>query len=111
MLTTPPALIAVIGPVEPAVLAAWVRHYRGWVCSGSFSPSTSPSTCPPGSGTNSRPPAVSSASVPHRHQHRPLARAHQHPAQRRTAAPGRAGLALACRCGRAPHVPTPRSKR
>jgi hypothetical protein len=28
MLSTPPALIAVVGPVEPALLAAWVRHYR-----------------------------------------------------------------------------------
>ncbi|MFH8990843.1 glycosyltransferase family 2 protein [Streptomyces sp. NPDC017940] len=28
MLTTPPALIAVIGPVEPSLLAAWVCHYR-----------------------------------------------------------------------------------
>ncbi|MFF7411529.1 glycosyltransferase family protein [Streptomyces lydicus] len=27
MLSTPPALIAV-GPVEPPLLAAWVRHYR-----------------------------------------------------------------------------------
>jgi hypothetical protein len=29
MLSTPPALIAVVGPVEPALLAAWVHHYRG----------------------------------------------------------------------------------
>ncbi|MFK0296313.1 hypothetical protein ACIQU6_38380 [Streptomyces sp. NPDC090442] len=28
MLSTPPALIAVIGPVEPTLFAAWVRHYR-----------------------------------------------------------------------------------
>ena len=28
MMSTSPALIAVIGPVEPALLAAWVRHYR-----------------------------------------------------------------------------------
>ncbi|WP_078964144.1 glycosyltransferase family 2 protein [Streptomyces durhamensis] len=28
MLSTPPALISVIGPVEPPLLAAWVRHYR-----------------------------------------------------------------------------------
>ncbi|MFE3654146.1 glycosyltransferase family 2 protein [Streptomyces sp. NPDC059152] len=28
MLTTPPALIAVIGPVEPPLLPAWVRHYQ-----------------------------------------------------------------------------------
>ncbi|MFI1013537.1 glycosyltransferase family 2 protein [Streptomyces sp. NPDC020965] len=28
MLSTPPALIAVIGPVEPPLLTAWVRHYR-----------------------------------------------------------------------------------
>ncbi|MFH8585920.1 glycosyltransferase family 2 protein [Streptomyces celluloflavus] len=28
MLSTPPALIAVIGPVEPPLLTAWVRHYQ-----------------------------------------------------------------------------------
>ncbi len=28
MLSTPPALIAVVGPVEPPLLAAWVRHYQ-----------------------------------------------------------------------------------
>jgi hypothetical protein len=28
MLNVPPALIAVVGPVEPPLLAAWVRHYR-----------------------------------------------------------------------------------
>ncbi|WP_431774880.1 glycosyltransferase family 2 protein [Streptomyces cucumeris] len=28
MLSAPPALIAVVGPVEPSLLAAWVRHYR-----------------------------------------------------------------------------------
>ncbi|MFJ2771743.1 glycosyltransferase family 2 protein [Streptomyces sp. NPDC087300] len=28
MLSTAPALIAVIGPVEPPLLAAWIRHYR-----------------------------------------------------------------------------------
>ncbi|MFF8502668.1 glycosyltransferase family 2 protein [Streptomyces anulatus] len=28
MLSTPPALIAIVGPVEPPLLAAWVRHYR-----------------------------------------------------------------------------------
>ncbi|MEU2226428.1 hypothetical protein [Streptomyces sp. NPDC018347] len=28
MLSTPPSLIAVVGPVEPPLLAAWVRHYR-----------------------------------------------------------------------------------
>jgi hypothetical protein len=28
MLSTPPALIAVIGRIEPPLLAAWVRHYR-----------------------------------------------------------------------------------
>ncbi|MEU0840378.1 glycosyltransferase family 2 protein [Streptomyces sp. NPDC005962] len=28
MLTTPPALIAVVGPIEPSLLVAWVRHYR-----------------------------------------------------------------------------------
>ncbi|KUJ54559.1 hypothetical protein ACZ90_66280 [Streptomyces albus subsp. albus] len=28
MLSTPPALIAVIGPVEPALLTAWTAHYR-----------------------------------------------------------------------------------
>ncbi|MFJ9615656.1 hypothetical protein [Streptomyces noursei] len=28
MLSTPPALISVIGPVEVPLLAAWVRHYR-----------------------------------------------------------------------------------
>ncbi|MGW1074310.1 glycosyltransferase family 2 protein [Streptomyces sp. NPDC002537] len=28
MLSTPPALIAVIGPVEPPLMAAWVCHYR-----------------------------------------------------------------------------------
>ncbi|MFF8646534.1 hypothetical protein [Streptomyces sp. NPDC015345] len=28
MLSTPPALIAVVGPIEPPLLAAWVRHYR-----------------------------------------------------------------------------------
>ncbi|MFF3517661.1 glycosyltransferase family 2 protein [Streptomyces sp. NPDC002573] len=29
MLSMPPALIAVVGPVEPPLLAAWARHYRG----------------------------------------------------------------------------------
>jgi hypothetical protein len=28
-MTTAPALVAVIGPVEPALLAAWTSHYRG----------------------------------------------------------------------------------
>ncbi|MEV0599858.1 glycosyltransferase family 2 protein [Streptomyces sp. NPDC050315] len=28
MLSAPPSLIAVIGPVEPPLLAAWIRHYR-----------------------------------------------------------------------------------
>ncbi|MFI7286427.1 glycosyltransferase family 2 protein [Streptomyces anulatus] len=28
MLSTPPALIAVVGPVEPPLLTAWVHHYR-----------------------------------------------------------------------------------
>ncbi|MDX3590808.1 hypothetical protein PV749_06695 [Streptomyces sp. ID03-2B] len=28
MLSAPPPLIAVVGPVEPSLLAAWVRHYR-----------------------------------------------------------------------------------
>ncbi|MFJ4962271.1 hypothetical protein EES43_06945 [Streptomyces sp. ADI96-02] len=28
MLSTPPPLIAVVGPVEPPLLASWVRHYR-----------------------------------------------------------------------------------
>ncbi|WP_435597700.1 glycosyltransferase family 2 protein [Streptomyces anulatus] len=28
MLSAPPPLIAVVGPVEPPLLAAWVRHYR-----------------------------------------------------------------------------------
>ncbi|MFF1484568.1 glycosyltransferase family 2 protein [Streptomyces sp. NPDC058319] len=28
MQSVPPALVAVIGPVEPPLLAAWIRHYR-----------------------------------------------------------------------------------
>ncbi|MFI1826918.1 glycosyltransferase family 2 protein [Streptomyces sp. NPDC020412] len=28
MLSTPPALIAVVGPVEPSLFEVWVRHYR-----------------------------------------------------------------------------------
>jgi hypothetical protein len=28
MPSMPPALVAVIGPVEPPLLATWVRHYR-----------------------------------------------------------------------------------
>ncbi|MGV9315542.1 glycosyltransferase family 2 protein [Streptomyces sp. NPDC003691] len=28
MLSTPPALIAVVGPVEPSLFEAWVHHYR-----------------------------------------------------------------------------------
>ncbi|WFB09919.1 glycosyltransferase family 2 protein [Streptomyces sp. LX-29] len=28
MLSTPPALIAIVGPVEPALLTAWTTHYR-----------------------------------------------------------------------------------